>query len=69
MNYIVIEIQKNSEGVVSTIVTTFADRRQAESKYYEILKFAALSDIPTHGAVIIGEDGNLVRQQVYRNEA
>lgn len=55
--YIVIEIQKNAEGQVATLVSTFTNQNEAESKYHEILKYAAVSTLPKHSAVILGEDG------------
>ena len=65
--YIVIELQKNAEGVVSNIVTDFATLAEAESKYYSILAAAAVSEIPVHSAIIVSEEGFPVKHQCYKH--
>ena len=65
--YIVIELQKNAEGVVSDIVTSHNTLAEAESKYYTILASAAVSEIGVHSAVIISEDGFPVKYQSYKH--
>ena len=66
--FIVIEIQKNTEGVVSNIVTSFENLAEAESKYYSILAAAAISNVPAHSAVIVSEEGFPVKNQCYKHE-
>lgn len=53
--FFVIETQINN-GVGSTLVTTHEERNQAESKFHQILQYAAISDIEKHGAVVMTED-------------
>ena len=65
--YIVIELQKNAEGVVSNIVTAFDTLAEAESKYHGILASAAISNIPVHSAIIISEEGFPVKHQCYKH--
>lgn len=65
--YIVIELQKNAEGVVSNIVTAFATLAEAESKYYTILASAAISTVPVHSAIIVSEEGFPVKHQCYKH--
>ena len=65
--YIVIELQKNAEGVVSNIVTAFDTLAEAESKYYTILAAAAISKVPVHSAIIVSEEGFPVKHQCYKN--
>lgn len=67
MKYIVIELQKNAEGVVSNIVTDYPTLAESESKYYSILASAAVSTIPVHGAIIVSEEGFPVRNQCYKH--
>ena len=55
MKYIVIEIQKTVEGSISNIVTSYSSKEEAESHYHTILASAAISSLPSHGAVIIDE--------------
>ena len=66
--FLVIEIQKNSEGVVSNIVTAYSDKRQAESAYYTILAAAALSNLPVHTAMVIDDMGNTYHRECYQKE-
>ena len=63
--YIVIELQKNAEGHVSNIVTEHNTQEEAESKFYSIMAFAAVSEIPVHSATILREDGHPVMYKSY----
>lgn len=65
--YIVIELQKNPEGVVSNLVTSYNTLAEAESKFYTILASAAVSEIPVHSAIIVSEEGFPVRHQCYKH--
>ena len=65
--YIVIELQKNDQGVVSNIVTSFENLAEAESKYYSVLAAAAISKIPVHSAIIVSEEGFPVKHQCYKH--
>ena len=65
--YIVIELQKNEQGVVSNIVTAFDTLAEAESKYYSILAAAAISKVPVHSAIIVSEEGFPVKHQCYKH--
>jgi hypothetical protein len=65
--HIVIELQKNAEGVVSNIVTAFDTLAEAESKYYTILASAAISNVPVHSAIIVSEEGFPVKHQCYKH--
>lgn len=65
--YIVIELQKNTEGVVSNIVTSHNTLAEAESKFYTILSAAAVSAVPVHSAVIVSEEGFPVANKCYKH--
>lgn len=65
--FIVIELQKNAEGVVSNIVTSFENLAEAESKYYSVLASAAISKVPVHSAIIVSEEGFPVKHQCYKH--
>jgi hypothetical protein len=67
MKYIVIELQKSAEGVVSNIVSSYENLAEAESKYYSILAAAAVSEISVHSAVLISEEGFPVKNQCYKH--
>lgn len=66
--FLVIEIQKNDQGVVSNIVTAYSDKRHAESAYYTILAAAALSNLPVHTAMVIDDMGNTYHKESYLKE-
>lgn len=66
--YIVIELQKNAEGVVSNIVTSHETLAEAESKYYSVLAAAAVSEIPVHSAIVVSEEGFPVRHACYKHQ-
>ena len=65
--FIVIELQKSAEGVVSNIVTEHATLAEAESKYHSILAAAAVSEISVHSAVLVSEEGFPVKNQCYKH--
>ena len=65
--YIVIELQKNTKGEVSNIVTSFPTLAEAESKYHSILAAAAVSKLPTHSAIIVSEEGFPVANKCYKH--
>jgi len=65
--YIVSEIQENAD-VVSVINTTFVgdeNYANAESKYFTVLSYAAVSAIEYHGATLMRQDGLVLMSKVY----
>ena len=70
MKYIVIELQKIKEDTdISTLVSTKNTKEEAESTYYSILASAAISKIPVHGAIIIDELCNPLKNNHYTHNA
>lgn len=67
MKYIVIELQKNAEGLVSNLVTGHDTLAEAESKFYSILASAAINDVPVHSAIIVSEEGFPVKNHCYKH--
>lgn len=67
MRYIVIELQKNTDGAVSNLVTSHETLAEAESKYHSILASAAVSTVPVHSAIIVSEEGFPVKYQCYKH--
>lgn len=65
MQYIVLEIQKNDNNVISTLITTHEDKNEAMSKYHTVLGYAAVSTLPLHGAVLLNEEGNFIRNETF----
>ena len=69
MNYIVKELQTTS-GVTTEVAHPLNDptnRMEAESAYHYILFAAAISSIEEHAAVILTQDGRVVRQECYKH--
>lgn len=65
--YIVIEIQTNKSGAVGTLVNSYENRDQAESKYHTILAAAAISTLPCHAAVLLTEQGGILTSAYYEH--
>ena len=61
--YIVMEIQ--TSDTVATIVNSYDNRPQAESKYHQILTAAAISAVPKHGAVMLTDEGERLKGECY----
>lgn len=66
--FIVVELQRNVEGIVSNIVTSHNNLAEAESKYHTVLASAAVSEIPVHSAILVSEEGFPVMYQCYKHE-
>lgn len=52
----VIELQTN-DGTTTVLTNSYADESLAYQKYYQVLSFAAVSDIDIHSAAVINEEG------------
>ena len=57
MTYFVNEIQN---GTITGY--SYNDRAAAQSKYFDILRYAALSDVAIHGAMCFDNYGNNIEQ-------
>ena len=67
--YIVIEIQKNADGIMSDITTSFNTLPEAYNKYYSVLAFAAISELPVHSAALMSEEGFVVESKCFKHGA
>jgi len=71
--YYVIEIIKDAQGQYShNVHWTFDEsadkaRRKAESKAYELLSAASLSETKVHSVTVLSDDGFLVMSKCYKN--
>lgn len=66
--YIVIEIQKSLDGTIGTVIWTYDNQNEADSKYFTILSAAAISNVPKHSATLIHEDGYMIRYETYEHK-
>lgn len=64
--YIVLEIQVWDS--VGTIINSYNDRNEAESRYHQILAAAAISEVPKHSAVLMDEMGETIKNETYIHE-
>lgn len=67
MKYFVVEIQKNSEGTVSMLHNAYDDLNHAEAAYHSLLAVCALSELPRHGAMIIAENADVLKSEMYNH--
>ena len=63
--FLVIELQKTSETEISNIVSSHADRNQAESKYHQVLASAAVSNVLKHSAALLTEEGVCIKRESF----
>jgi hypothetical protein len=66
MKYLVIELQSTGDSV-SNIVTTHDTINQAESKFHQILTSAAVSSVPVHSAVVMTDEGHVMKHECYKH--
>ena len=67
MVFVVLEIQSNNE-TAATLINSYIDRNEAESKFHQILGAAAISTVPIHSAVIITDTGVMLKNETYRHD-
>lgn len=71
--YYIIEIQQYVNGEYGHIVHFAYDenpdkaRLKGESKYYEVLSAAAVSELPSHAAILMSADGFPIYHQCYKH--
>lgn len=65
--FVVIELQTNPDGTLGNLVYAYTNRDEAEQKYHLILAAAAVSSLPVHAAVMLGNDGRSLMYQCYRH--
>ena len=72
--YYVVEIQQYQNGEFGHLVHYAYDedknkaRFKGESKYHEVLAAAAVSDLPSHAAIMFSTDGFPLMNQCYKHE-
>ena len=66
--FLVVEIQKQTDGTISNIVTQHEEEKEALSKYYAVLSYAAVSSLPQHACVLLTDKGEYCRNEFFVNE-
>ena len=69
VKYIVLELQTNADGSVGTLISSYDEQPQAESKYHSVLAAAAVSAIPCHACVLMTSEGQQLESKTYKREA
>ena len=73
--FYVLEIQQYVNGEYGHLVHYAYDadankaRLKGESKYHEVLAAAAVSELPSHAAILVGADGFPLMHQCYVHES
>ena len=71
--FYIVEIQQYANGEYGHIVHYAFDadpekaRLKGEAKYYEVLAAAAVSDLPTHSAIMFSTEGFPIMHQCYKH--
>ena len=72
--FYVVEIQQYTNGEYGHIVHYAFDadpdkaRLKGEAKYHEVLAAAAVSELPTHAAIMFSTEGFPIMNQCYKHE-
>ena len=61
--FFVLELQTDTSGAI--ITWTYNTLAEAESKFYAILSAAALSNVRKHGAIILNDEGIMLKHEVF----
>lgn len=67
MVYIVMEVQSDG-ATASTLINSYTERNEAESKYHQILTSAAVSSVKVHTAVLLTDTGKTLKTEKYEHE-
>lgn len=65
--YAVLELQNNGTSIAH-LFTTYAAQPAAEQHYHTVLASAAVSNLPSHSALLMDEAGNVLRSECYHHE-
>lgn len=65
--YVVIEIQTMADGTLAILKDGFNDEGKAWQKYYTVLSFAAVSNLPCHAATIMDNKGFVMDNRYFEH--
>ena len=66
--YIIVEIQKMTDGSYAYLIETADNLAQAESIFYNKMSYAAISTLPMHAVTLLNSTGAEIRNGVYQRE-
>ena len=64
--FIVIELQTTGNEVGS-LINKYSNRNEADSKFYQIMSNAAVSNVEKHAAVLVTDEGSVLRSGCYEH--
>lgn len=68
MKYVVVETQTNKDGTVANLTFPFDTQNEAESKYHDVLHYAAVSTLPVHGAILFTNTMRPIMYYAYEHD-
>lgn len=66
--YVVVELQKSDDNTINSIVSTHQTLNDAESKFHQVLSYAAVSNVQLHSCVLLNEDAYTIKSESYSHE-
>ena len=67
--FVILEIQEATEGATPAMLTSTAETKDAAlSKWHDILRFAAVSSLYRHTAIVMQTDGKYLARESYIHE-
>lgn len=65
--YFILEIQSQGDGraAIVTPIRSAENLNAANSQYHQVLAAAAVSSVPYHSAVMIGDMGDVLKSECY----
>jgi hypothetical protein len=63
--YFICEIQVSDNGTAAHIIQTAETRQSAFSKYYGVLQYAAVSELPRHSCIVFDDRGMPVIHETF----
>ena len=67
-DYIVIELQRNSDGTMAVLSDTYSDVASARSSFYTKCGIAVISQVFIHSMVLMNSTGAVLEQKSFRHE-
>lgn len=65
--YVILEIQTQADGTVTTLVNDFNNIDAAYNKYYTVLAYAAVSNVARHAASLLSNDGTVYESKYFEH--
>lgn len=66
--FLILEVQTNNDGSVSTLINSYENQNEAESNYHRVLMNAAISQLPLHTAFMLTNEARVLKSECYKHE-